>query len=194
MRSLHILFRLEERKYSATEDKALAVPFLQALDYLAVNDVPIQICSKRKSPPTIHPTRHAQNRISWLVFIIVPSLNLKPVPSYMEVDKQRSDWANPAITSAMFDHLINIVVVSLRASNAEGHNRFNLKLYCEHTPFYLTVFNWVSVASHFHKSSQRIVGMPGYFKMAEQERNEGMELMQAFVILSSGRHTDILSI
>ena len=183
MRSLQIFFRLEERKYSPTEDKALTVPFLKALDYLAANDVPIQIFSKRKRPPAIQPTRHAQNRISWLVFIVT-SVNSKPVPIWKLISSVQ-DWSNTAVTSAMFDHLINIVVVHLRASHTEGHGGFNLYLHREHSPFYLMVFNWMCVASNFshdvwaydvwlHNIRQRIIGMPEYFKMAEQEGIDGI--------------------
>ena len=178
MRSLQIILRPEWRRNSRTEANELAVTIRKALDYLSANDVPIQIFPENKRTPTLYyATRHVPNRVSWLLFSVTP-LNSDPIPMALLINSCIG-WSNRVVHSVIFRDLINVVVINLRSSHAGGYG-FDLALPREIAPFYFMVFEWVPCTNELSdyvwafdvsdgETSHRIVNLPEYFKMAEQE-------------------------
>ena len=186
MKRLQVIIRLDERfDSSPSAAQALESPLQLALDFLQDNHVPFQIVSHEMRKPTLDfAPRHVQSQVSWLLFLPVTQPG-QQIP-VRNIAYSCSYWSNRVVWFVLEKHLINVLVLKLKAPlDGQDDDRFDLLHYREETPFYLVVFNWITPLGKFvqkvwaydvgfDKTRERIIEMPWYFNVAEQEGIEAV--------------------
>ena len=187
MRNLQVIIRLQERGYLPSERKVLEFPLQLTLDFLHGNNAPFQIVSDNMRNPALDfHARYVDNRVSWLVFLVASEtsekIRMKNILWSCVVWSAEGTEYIAREQSVLEKHLINALVLD---SSGSGHSGFDLSLYRTLTPFYFMVFNWIPSVRKFvqppwafdvwfGKTSHRVIEMPWYFSLAEQQGIDGV--------------------